>query len=63
MSGLYFLRYNSQKLHKNSIKTGGQNDFLIKSDRFCFYIFLLFKSYVKEDFDYCRIGRVDNSLF
>ena len=22
-----------------------------------------FKSYVKEDFDYCRIGRVDNSLF
>ena len=28
----------------------------------CFYIFLLFESDVKEDFDYCRFGCFDNSM-
>ena len=61
MSSPYFFEISLTKLHKNSIKTGGHNDFLIKSDQFCFYIFLLFKSYVKEDFDYCRFSCFDNS--
>ena len=36
------------KLHKNSIKTGEHNDFLVKSDQFCFYIFYYLKAMLKK---------------
>ena len=48
MSSPYFFEISLTKLHKNSIKTGEHNDFLIKSDQFFFIFFYYLKAMLKK---------------